>query len=124
MNTPPRLPRILTATIFAALTCSIATLSFASDRLDDLQVKVSYGDLDLSSASGAATLYKRIQSAADTVCHSLKNPDLYYRRLFHACMRRATSNAINEINQPVLAAVANAKTGTITPNVILTGNSR
>ena len=41
---------ILAATIFAALTCSIASVSFASDSLDALQVKVKYGDLDISSA--------------------------------------------------------------------------
>ena len=115
---------ILAATIFAALTCSIASVSFASDSLDALQVKVKYGDLDISSASGAATLYKRIQSAAETVCHPLKNPDLYPRKLFYVCMRKAISNAIIEANEPVLLTIANAKAGIVTPKVIAAGIGR
>jgi UrcA family protein len=115
---------ILAATIFAALTCSIASVSFASDSLDALQVKVKYGDLDISSASGAATLYKRIQSAAETVCHPLKNPDLYPRKLFYVCMRKAISNAIIEANEPALLTIANTKAGIVTPNVILTSIDR
>jgi UrcA family protein len=115
---------ILAATIFAALTCSIAGVSFASDSLDALQVKVKYGDLDISSASGAATLYKRIQSAAETVCHPLKNPDLYPRKLFYVCMRKAISNAIIEANEPALLTIANTKAGIVTPKVILTSIDR
>jgi UrcA family protein len=115
---------ILAATIFAALTCSIASVSFASDSLDALQVKVKYGDLDISSASGAATLYKRIQSAAETVCHPLKNPDLYPRKLFYVCMRKAISNAIIEANEPALLTIANTKAGIVTPKVILTSIDR
>ena len=120
--TSPRL--ILAATIFAALTCSIATVSFASDSLDALQVRVKYGDLDLSSASGAATLYKRIQGAAEAVCHELKNPDLYPRKLFYICMKKAISNAIIEANEPVLLTIANAKAGIVTPKVIAAGIGR
>jgi UrcA family protein len=124
MNTSTRLPPILAAAIFAVLTCSIATVSFASDSFDAFQVKVKYADLDVSRASGAATLYKRIQGAAETVCRQLKNPDLYYRKLFYACMREAMSNAINRVNQPVLLTIANAKAGTTAPNGILTSNGR
>jgi UrcA family protein len=124
VNTSTRLPRILAATIFAALTYCIATVSFASDSLNDLQTKVKYGDLDVSSASGAAALYRRIQGAAESVCHSLKNPNIYPRKLFYMCVRTAVNNAINEINQPALFSIANAKTGTTTPSVILSSNGR
>jgi UrcA family protein len=121
MNTST--PVILAAMIFAALTCSIATVSFASD-LDASQVKVKYGDLDVSSATGAATLYNRIQGAAKTVCQPLKNPDLYPRKLFYICMKKAISNAISEANEPALFTIANARTGTITPKVIVTSSAR
>jgi UrcA family protein len=122
MNTSTRV--ILAATIFAALTCSIATASFSSDRLDASQVKVKYGDLDVSSTSGAATLYSRIQGAAETVCHPLKNHDLYPRKLFYVCVKKAISNAIDEANEPVLFTIASAKAGTITPKVIVTSSAR
>ncbi|HEY6620718.1 MAG TPA: UrcA family protein [Steroidobacteraceae bacterium] len=116
--------RLIPIAIFAALTCSIAAMSFASDRFDALQVKVKYGDLDVSSTSGAATLYKRIQGAAEAACRPWNHGDLYYRNIFHACVRKTVSNAVNELNQPVLFTVANAKAAAITPNVIATGNGR
>lgn len=122
MNTSTR--PILAATICAALTCGIATASFAFDSPDASQVKVKYGDLDVSSASGAAMLYKRIQGAAETVCQPLKNPDLFPRKLFYICMKKAISNAIKEANEPLLFAIANAKAGTITPKVIVTSDAR
>jgi UrcA family protein len=112
MNNPTRLPCILAATILAVLTCNIAAVSFASDSFDDLQVKVKFADLDISSASGAAVLYMRIQGAAEAVCRQLKNPDLYYRRLFLACVRKAISKAIDEVNQPVLYTIAKRQDGT------------
>ncbi len=123
MNTCTRLPRIA-APIFAALTCSIATVSFASDSLDDLQVRVKYGDLDVSSASGASTLYKRIRGAAETVCQQWKDGDLYYRKNFYACIQKATSNAINEVNQPALFKIANAETRPLKPKLIVTSSRR
>lgn len=99
-------------------------MSFASDRLDASQVKVKYGDLDVSSEPGAARLYNRIQGAAETVCHPLKNPDLYPHKLFYICMKKAISNAINEANEPVLFTIANAKAESIKPKVIVTSNAR
>lgn len=46
---------------------SLATSAHASE-LDRVSVKVSYADLDLTSAAGAATLHRRIEAAADKAC--------------------------------------------------------
>ena len=129
MNTSARLPLILAITIFGALTFGGGTLSFATDRFDASQVKVRYGDLDVSSASGAAALYKRIQGAAETVCHQWEHGDLYYRNLFYTCMQKTMNNAINALNQPVLLTIAanagvNAKAGLVTAKVIVTSNGK
>ena len=125
MNTSTR--SILAATIFAALTCSIATVSFASDLSDPLQVKVKYGDLNVSSTSGATTLYNRIRVAADTVCHPLQPftpANLGARSVFAACVQRAMNNAINEVNEPALFTIANAKSGTSKPIMLASGQAR
>jgi UrcA family protein len=124
MNTSTRLPRILAATIFAALTCSIATVSFASDGSDPLQVKVKYGDLNVSSTAGATTLYNRIRVAAQGVCHPFNNRDFALQKLFAACVHKAMSNAVNEVDQPVLSAIYNAKTGTSKPIMLASGQAR
>jgi UrcA family protein len=127
MNTSTKVSHILAATIFAALTCSIATVSFASDSSDALQVKVKYGDLNVSSASGATTLYNRIRVAANTVCHPLQPftpADLGGYRVFAACVQKAMSNAINEVNEPALFTIATAKTGTSKPIMLASGQAR
>lgn len=121
MNT---FPRILAVTIVAALTSSIATVSFASDSSDALQVKVEYGDLNVPSTSGATSLYNRIRSAAQTVCHPFNNPGLGSQKLLAACVHKAMSNAITEINQPALFTIANAKAGTSKPILLASGQAR
>jgi UrcA family protein len=126
MNTSTQISRILAATIFAALTCSIATVSFASDS-DPLQVKVKYGDLNVTSTSGASTLYNRLRVAADSVCrpfHPISNADLTGRAVFTSCVQKAMSNAINEVNEPALFTIANAKSGTSKPILLASGQTR
>jgi UrcA family protein len=125
MNTSTQVSRILAATIFAALTCSIATVSFASDS-DPLQVKVKYADLNVTSTSGATTLYNRIRVAADAVCrpfHAISNADLPGLAVFNSCVRKAMSNAINEVNEPALFTVANARSGTSKPILLASGQA-
>jgi UrcA family protein len=127
MNTSTRVSRILAATIFAALTGSIATVSFASDSPDALQVKVKYGDLNVSSTSGATSLYNRIRYAADSVCHPFRpqnSADLGAQQAFTACVQKAMRNAINEVNEPALFTVANAKNGTSKPILLASGQAR
>jgi UrcA family protein len=127
MNTSTQVSRILAATVFAALTCSIATVSFASDSPDALQVKVKYADLNVSTTSGATSLYNRIRAAADAVCrpfHPSSNADLAGRQVFTACVHQAMSNAINEVNEPALFTIANAKAGTSKPVLLASGQAR
>ncbi len=124
MNTSTKVSRILAATILAALTCSIATTSFASDGSDPLQVKVKYGDLNVSSTSGARTLYNRIRAAAENVCRPLNNRDLASQKLLAACVHEAMSGAVNDVNEPALFTIYNAKTGTSKPIMLASGQAR
>jgi UrcA family protein len=124
MNTSTQLPRILAITIFTALTCGIATVSFASDGTDALQATVKYGDLNVSSPSGAATLYSRIRAAAENVCHPFNNRDFASQKLLAACVHRAMSDAVIEVNQPALLTIYNAKTGTSKPILLASGQAR
>jgi UrcA family protein len=124
MNTSTQLPRILAATIFAALTCGIATVSFASDGTDALQATVKYGDLNVSSASGAATLYSRIRAAAENVCRPFNNRDFASQKLLAACVHKAMGGAVNEVNQPALFTIYNAKSGPSKPILLASGQAR
>jgi UrcA family protein len=124
MNTSTTVSHMLAVTIFAALTCGIATASFASDSSNPLQVKVKYGDLNVSSTAGATTLYTRIRLAAETVCHPFNSRDFASQKLFAACVHTAMSNAVNEVDQPTLSAIYNAKTGTSKPIMLASGQAR
>jgi len=124
MNTSTWFRRALAATIFASLTSGIATVSFASDGTEPLQAKVKYGDLNVSSASGATTLYSRIRVAAANVCHPLDSRDFASQKLFAACVHKAMNDAVNEVNQPALFTIANAKAGTSKPVMLASGQAR
>jgi UrcA family protein len=127
MNTSNPLSRILAVTIFAALTSSIATVSLASDSSDALQATVKFGDLNVSSTAGATTLYTRIRIAAEAVCRPfqpLNNADLAARSVFAACVHKAMSNAVSDVDQPTLSAIYNAKTGASKPIMLASGQTR
>jgi UrcA family protein len=123
MKTSTQLTRILAGTLFAALTCSIATMVLASGS-DAFQVKVKYGDLNVSSESGAATLYSRIRNAAESVCRQFNSADLGARKLFAACVHKAISDAVNDVDQPALFTIYNAKTQASKPIMLASGQAR
>ena len=63
--------RVFAAT--AAVAASFATLAIGTapayaQTAETVDVAVRYGDLDLSTAKGAATLDRRIARAAETIC--------------------------------------------------------
>ena len=63
-------------------------------------VVVRYGDLDLNSQAGVASLHKRIRNAAESVCGELDN------RASWACVTR-TTQCVSEAVANGVAAVAN-----------------
>jgi len=70
---------------------------------------VSFRDLNLSTAEGAAALYKRIKSAAIEVCGQPDSFDLsrtYYPQI---CINEAMSRAVADVNRPMLTSLYQAK---------------
>ena len=64
-------------------------------------VEVSFRDLDLTTPSGAAKLYRRIQAAARTVCQyeptSPKAPTVW-----HYCVLPTVNAAVAKVSSPLL----------------------
>lgn len=89
----------------ATLSLSLAAQNAVADTgFDDVKTAtVSFGDLDLSKAAGAKTLYSRIKRAARTVCGPYDS--IQMRRAWRQCLDTAISNAVADINQPTLAAL-------------------
>jgi UrcA family protein len=71
------------------------------------QVQVRYGDLDLSSASGAAVMLQRIDDAATEACGapwgSLREYRLSVQR--SACHRESMERAVAAVESPALSAL-------------------
>lgn len=73
---------------------------------------VSFAELNLNSPTGVATLYRRIQKAADKVC-AFPPPGRQLSRVEerNACNARATERAVVLVGVPALTAMHRAKSG-------------
>jgi UrcA family protein len=103
----------ITTTILTVALSATAHLASAADPTDSSprHVEVHYADLNLSTAAGAAALYQRLHSAADTVCNEHGTRDLASQFRSKACVRAAISAAVTQIDRPLLTAYHRAKLG-------------
>lgn len=70
------------------------------------QVRVAYGDLNLSHPAGAQTMLNRINEAASRVCGGIPHPrELMEKRFYRTCVRAATDNAVAQLNAPLVTAL-------------------
>jgi UrcA family protein len=93
--------------IFAfALALAAPAASYAADD-GGIQIKVSYGDLNLNTSKGAARLMQRLDSAATRVCNGriLSNPVDVEMARGSDCYQGAMARAVAQINAPALNAL-------------------
>jgi UrcA family protein len=76
---------------------------------EPLHMTVSYADLDLQAAAGAEVLYRRLQSAAQRVCHPLDNGQPMRNFQFQRCYKTALDSAVAQVNKPILTAMHSSK---------------
>jgi UrcA family protein len=74
-------------------------------------VTVLFSDLNLTSIDGATTLYRRLQSAAASVCAEHGTRDVKSMFRVKSCESAAMSAAVADINQPTLTSYYRAKQG-------------
>jgi UrcA family protein len=71
---------------------------------------VQFADLDTANTQGAATLYRRIKTAAASVCRDLEpGKQLVGVWAYTDCVQTAMSNAIAKVNRPAVTAYAAAR---------------
>lgn len=92
-------------TLSAAALLASPAASAAQPAADAPQTTVYYSFLDLSSDQGTQALYRRIVSAARTVCPASDTRDLAAFAASRECQRAAVSRAVNQIGNARLAAV-------------------
>ena len=94
---------IATAAILGALATAPAAVAEPVVRSS---VRVSYADLDLSREAGARALLERIEAASQRVCGPRPSPrNLRINIHFRACYRDAVSQAVAEVESPLLSAL-------------------
>ncbi len=102
------LTALIAVTTFAV--CNF-TIAHADTGFEPRRATVHFADLDTSTAPGAAALYKRLKSAAESVCQDLE-PGLLRLALkeqYASCIHRALGDAIVKIDRPAVTAYAAAQ---------------
>jgi UrcA family protein len=85
---------------------ALALSSFATAGTRDTNnVVVRYGDLNLNSQAGIASLHKRIRNAAESVCSQLETRILGLRDSYETCVDQAVAEGVAAVGNPNLTAV-------------------
>jgi len=90
---------LLTATFLGA------GIAGAADDVVTKSMSVSYGDLNLDTREGNATLYRRLRAAALRVCGEPDSRDLRSTTEARACFAKAMDTAVRQIDRAPLTAL-------------------
>ncbi len=98
--------RAVAAVLACGLTYALVPVARAESAPDVPKIEVRYTDLNLATEQGVRTLYRRIASAARTVCpHGEGSIIPKVADISRTCIREAISRAVQEVNDPRLAEV-------------------
>ncbi|HVP34939.1 MAG TPA: UrcA family protein [Steroidobacteraceae bacterium] len=98
----------------AAMWLACVLVTFNAHAGDVRSETVQFADLNLSTSAGVEALYGRIHAAAKRVC---AQPDGGWASP-RSCMSKAESDAISQVNVPLLTAFYHQKTGTQPQTII------
>jgi UrcA family protein len=89
----------------ASAACLLALGAANAGEVIITHVTVSYRDLDVSTPSGAQTLYVRIQRAAGEVCTHQELNYQYEERAERLCRQATIAHAVTDVHSPQLTAL-------------------
>jgi UrcA family protein len=108
--------------LLAAVATAAAQLALADSSYYVIPMqRVDYSDIDLSRAAGANALYERLQTAAREVCRPLDSEQLALHKHYVNCRTRAVADAVARIDNPLLTALHEFKTGLPAPATLMAG---
>ena len=113
-----------TATILMATLATAGSQFSVAGPPDPPRVTVRYADLDLSRHEGAQALYRRLQGAAQQVCGPFDGRDLNSAALHRACLAQAITEAVVKVDQPLLTAFWQSKTGARSASAVMAADAR
>jgi|HubBroStandDraft_1064217.scaffolds.fasta_scaffold431750_1 UrcA family protein len=95
--------RVLVLALVLSPGAAFAAGSFSQD--DQRAVVVHYTDLNLAGPEGAATLYRRIRTAASLVCGPRASPgSLFESPSYRKCFNAAVDRGVAQVHRPALTA--------------------
>jgi len=105
---------MLTKSIITTLTAVLA-LGFAAHSqtasaqpVDTVSIKVSVGDLNISSEAGAKVALERIRVAARSICGPAPSAALPRTMDYAPCVRNITDRAVASLDSPLVTALNGA----------------
>jgi UrcA family protein len=115
MTTANRFRTAIAAAFFGSVASGLAALPAVADNFDPPQMTVKYADLNLGNSAGAAVLYARIRHAAENVCLQFDGAGLDVHAQKEACINKAISAAVAQVNASTLSALYRGTTGKDVP---------
>jgi UrcA family protein len=117
MYTTPSTPvrTLFAGAILSALAFNVSTVSSAEEDTSPPQVIVKFGDLNPSTSQGAAALYGRIHSAADSVCWRMYQSTGAYKQHKDECLQKVIADAVSKVDKSALTAIFTSKYGAPAP---------
>jgi UrcA family protein len=101
--------RLTTVMMISALALGYESASAAPPKNDVPSVVVRFADLDLTHSDGVGVLYRRLKSAAETVCAPQNGRDLRSQTRYKICWQSALSTAVAKVDQASLTAYHQAQ---------------
>ncbi len=102
----------------------LAGHTFAAQPGDVPSQIVKFGDLNLNSTEGVATLYKRIHRAAEQLCPSSSETRLLASASSAQCVAQSEARAVKDVNNAALTGYYMVKTGGSKPAVLASNNTK
>jgi UrcA family protein len=100
--------------LFISASVALSTTSVAGDATPDtsrVAVHIRLADLDLTTSQGTAAAYKRIKSAALSVCSSYDGAELPQHLIWRQCVGGSINSAVAQVGDSRLTAYYISKTG-------------
>ena len=100
----PVIPSMKNVFLFALLSAAAPILARAAGEQRLPTCSVHFAELNLDSAAGTEFLYRRIRSAAQTVCRGLEGREISRQAAHARCEEEAIEHAVTEVGHPRLTA--------------------
>ena len=94
---------IVPVALFAALLSPVELVRAAAPE-EARSVTLQYRSTDLATAHGVISLYRRIRSAASSVCGTYDRALLQEKMMWHECVDQAVARAVADVHSESLTA--------------------